>query len=145
MKQIKRRNGIILALIFAVIAALLVLAFVFNPDALIEGRGSSWSIGNFALMNIAVFECAAALIGGCLTTTRRTEENTLSVSSKWAMRLLTIPVMAATVVLFIFTENIRIMPIAIFDRWTWLYLILAALQTVLVFFSKKTYRLKTAE
>lgn len=146
MKNKKKTRRIMLVVLIILILIANVLVYINDPRDWVAGRGDSWALGNFALMNIVVFESFMLLLGGYLTTTRKEDQarEEAAVRVKWLPRLLSVAVMAAALVLFVLVENVDLLPLVWFDRWTWLFALLAAAQTVLVALSRKDYTAKPA-
>lgn len=141
MKDKKQSRRIALIVLIVLILIANIIVYIVDPRDWVVGKGDSWALGNFALMNIAIFESFMLLLGGYVTVTRKEHqaEEEAAVQIRWLPRLLSIPVMLAAVLVFILVENVDLLPLVWFDRFTWIFILLAIIQTVLVALSKKKY------
>lgn len=103
---------------------------------LAPGKGASWALINFALMNLAIFEALMLLIGYFTKTKNDEEERKLK--KKGIFRILSIPVAVISLIAFILTEDITL-PAGFVDKYTIVMLIIAIVQTVMVALSGKKY------
>lgn len=103
---------------------------------LAPGKGASWALINFALMNLAIFESLMLLIGYFTKTKNDEEERKLK--KKGLFRILSIPVAVISLIAFILTEDITL-PTGFVDKYTIVMLIIAVVQTVMVVLSNKKY------
>lgn len=103
------------------------------------GKGLSWALINFALMNLAVFESLMLLIGYFIKTkgsSEEDEEEKKKLKKKGIMRIISLPVAVISVIAFILTEDITL-PTAFVDRYTILMAVIAIVQTAVVALSRK--------
>ena len=107
---------------------------------LAAGKGAAWALINFALMNLAVFESLMLLIGYFIKTKGSSEEEDdeekKKLKKKGIMRIISLLVAVISVIAFILTEDITL-PTAFVDRYTILMAIIAIVQTVVVWLSRK--------
>lgn len=107
---------------------------------LATGAGRSWALINFALMNLAIFESLMLLIGYFVRTKNSAdeedEEKKKKLKKKGIMRVISLPVAVISLIAFCLTEDISL-PTALVDRYTLLMAIIALIQTVVVFLSRK--------
>ena len=107
---------------------------------LAAGKGGAWALINFALMNLAVFESLMLLIGYFIKTKGSSEEEDdeekKKLKKKGIMRIISLLVAVISVIAFILTEDITL-PTAFVDRYTILMAIIAIVQTVVVWLSRK--------
>ncbi len=106
---------------------------------LAAGKGAAWALINFALMNLAVFESLMLLIGYFIKTKGSSEEEDekkKKLKKKGIMRIMSLLVAVISVIAFILTEDITL-PTAFVDRYTILMAIIAIVQTVVVWLSRK--------
>ena len=104
------------------------------------GKGLSWALVNFALMNLAVFESLMLLIGYFVKTKNSSEEEDeeekKKLKKKGIMRIISLPVAIISIIAFCLTEDITL-PTAFVDRYTLLMAIIALVQTAVVALSRK--------
>lgn len=103
------------------------------------GKGLSWALINFALMNLAVFESLMLLIGYFIKTkgsSEEDEEEKKKLKKKGIMRIISLPVAVISVIAFILTEDITL-PTAFVDRYTIWMAVIAIVQTAVVALSRK--------
>ena len=100
------------------------------------GENGSWALLNFALMILGVFESLMLLIGYFINTEKESDEEEKKLKKKGIMRLLSIPIAIAAVVVFCLTEDITLKT-AFVDKWTILMAVIAVVQTVVVALSRK--------
>lgn len=103
------------------------------------GKGLSWALINFALMNLAVFESLMLLIGYFIKTkgsSEEDEEEKKKLKKKGIMRIISLPVAVISVIAFILTEDITL-PTAFVDRYTILMAVIAIVQTAVAALSRK--------
>ncbi len=104
------------------------------------GKGLSWALVNFALMNLAVFESLMLLVGYFVKTKNSSEEEDeeekKKLKKKGIMRIISLPVAIISIIAFCLTEDITL-PTAFVDRYTLLMAIIALVQTAVVALSRK--------
>lgn len=99
------------------------------------GQGGAWALLNFALMNLAVFEALALLIG-YFRNPKGAEDEERKLRKKGIVRILSVPVAVLSVLAFCLTEDITL-PTAFVDKYTLLMAAIAIGQTVLAALSGK--------
>lgn len=112
---------------------------------LAKGASGAWALLNFALMNLAIFECLMLLIGYFIKTkgaSEEEEEEKKKLKKKGVMRIISLPIAVVSIVAFCLTEDITL-PTAFVDRYTLLMAIIALVQTVAVVLSRKELKDET--
>lgn len=109
---------------------------------LASGKGGSWALINFALMNLAIFESIMLLIGYFVKTKNdkdEEEEEKRKLKKKGIIRILSTPVAVISLIAFILTEDITL-PTGFVDKYTIWMAVIAIVQTVVVALSNKKYQ-----
>lgn len=99
----------------------------------------AWALLNFILMNLAIFESGMLLIGYFIDTKNGKEEDgKRKLNKKILFRVISLPVAVISLIVFLLTEDLT-QPMVVADKYTIVMLLITAVQTVMVVFSRKKY------
>jgi hypothetical protein len=98
-----------------------------------EDKGASWALLNLIL---AIATALASVVLIVLYFVKKKDEKVED--RKGLVRILSIAPAVGAIIAFILTENMK-NPMVFVDRWTLLMVLIALMQVVVVYFSKKKY------
>ncbi len=104
-----------------------------------DSADGTWSLVNFTLMNLSVFESIMLLAGYFISTKNQKEleeDEKKKTKKKGLFRLISLPIAIIAVVAFVLTEDINLKTVFI-DKWTIWMALIAVVQTVMVALSRK--------
>lgn len=103
-------------------------------------KSGSWALINFALMNLAVYESLMLLFGYFVQMKKASEENDREterkLKKKGIVRVVSLPIALISVIVFCLTEDITLST-GFIDRYTFVMVLIAILQTAVVTLSRK--------